>query len=169
MVKPIVMYGDPRLTQSSEIAETSDADIGSLVRDLVDTSESAKGAGLAAVQIGVMKRVAVIKGPKNRGYLALINPEVVWASSERAVSVEGCLSIPKFRFQIIRPRKVKVRFQDMNRTPKTIEFSGDQAICVQHEIDHLNGILFIQRTSPNDKTLINRLLGEKGFAPFFVD
>ena len=149
-IRPLVLLPDPRLRLVSEpVAEVTD-EVRALAEDMLDTMYDAPGVGLAAVQIGVPKRIVTIdtsKSETERKPLVLINPEVVWASEEKRVYEEGCLSIPEYYEEVERPDRVRVRYRDLDGNMVEQEADGLFATCVQHEIDHLNGVLFIDHLS----------------------
>jgi peptide deformylase len=150
-VKPIITLPDEKfLRQLSEPIKTVDADARGLFDDMLETMYHAPGIGIAAIQIGVPRRAVVIdlsKEGEEKKPLFLANPEIVWSSEERADYEEGCLSIPEFYEMVERPREVKVRYLDRLGEPHEVQASGLLATCLQHEIDHLNGILFIDYIS----------------------
>jgi len=149
-IRPILTAPDPRLQAVSTDVETVDAEIRKLVDDMADSMYAAEGIGLAAVQIGVAKRVIVIdldqkEGKKNpRAY---INPKILWASEEVAVFEEGCLSVPEIWDDVERPARIKAEYLDRDGNKQTLEADGLLATCLQHEMDHLNGVLFIDHLS----------------------
>ena len=148
--RPILTAPDPRLQAVSTDVETVDADIRKLVDDMADSMDAADGIGLAAVQIGVPKRVIVIdldqkEGSKNPR--AFINPKILWASEELAVFEEGCLSVPEIWDDVERPARIKAEYLDLNGKKVEIEADGMLATCLQHEMDHLEGVLFIDHFS----------------------
>lgn len=150
-IRPLVILPDPRLRQMSEPAGPVTPEIKELAADMLDTMYDAPGIGLAAVQIGVMKRVIVLdvsKGddePKNP--MVFLDPEVIWMSEDTNVYQEGCLSIPEYYEEVERPKRVKVRYRDLEGETREIEADGLLATCLQHEIDHTNGVLFIDHLS----------------------
>jgi len=145
---PILRYPDPRLHKVAKPVERIDARIRQLVRDMADTMYDAPGVGLAATQVDVHERVIVIDVSENANDLrVLINPEILWASDERKVYEEGCLSVPDIRDQVERPDRVKVQALDLDGKLHTFEADGLLAVCVQHEIDHLNGKVFVEYLS----------------------
>lgn len=149
-IRPIVLLPDPRLRLVSEPVKTIDAEIQTLLDDMLETMYDANGIGLAAIQIGVPKRVVVIDLAKKEEEPApqfFINPEVVWTSEEVSTYEEGCLSIPDYYNEVERPANVRVRYLDRNGKEQEIEAEGILATCLQHEIDHLNGALFIDYIS----------------------
>ena len=154
-VLPIVEIPDPRLRLVSEPVAAVDDTVRTLVSDMIETMYHAHGIGLAAIQCGVAKRVLVIdlqeqedeEGKPVRSPHAYINPEIVAVSDEEAVYNEGCLSIPEQYAEVTRPARCTVRWLDEQGTTHEEELSGLLATCMQHEIDHLNGVLFIDHIS----------------------
>lgn len=147
---PIVIIPDKRLRQVSEVVTTVDAEVRRLLDDMLETMYDAPGIGLAAVQVGVMKRVVTIdlsKEDEPREPLFLVNPEIVWSSEETSTYDEGCLSIPEYYETVERPAKVGVRYLDRHGETRDLAAEGLLATCLQHEIDHLNGVLFIDHIS----------------------
>jgi peptide deformylase len=145
----IEQLGSPVLREPArEVAEV-DEDVHELVRAMFATMYDAEGQGLAAPQVGVSRRIAIVDVPPRRGHsYVLINPRVVTASAERARGVEGCLSIPGVSGVVERPAAVVVEALDANRAPLRLEAEGELARCLQHEIDHLDGLLYVDRLSP---------------------
>jgi peptide deformylase len=149
-LREIIKLPDPRLRLVSKPVATITDDIRTLVADMFETMYAAPGIGLAAIQVGVPQRVVTLdlaKKDEPKQPLAVINPELVWSSEERATYEEGCLSIPEFYEEVERPAQVKVRFTDLDGQTREVEANGLLATCLQHEIDHLNGILFIDHIS----------------------
>jgi len=148
--RTILTLPDPRLRLVSKPVGKVDAEIRKLVEDMFETMYGAPGIGLAAVQIGVPKRVVttdLAKKDEPKNPKVYINPELLWASEERAAYEEGCLSIPEYYEEVERPAHVKVRYTDLDGNEQEIEANGLLATCLQHEIDHLNGVLFIDHIS----------------------
>lgn len=149
-VRPIITLPDTRLRLVSEpIAEVDDA-VRGLMDDMLETMYDAPGIGLAAIQIADPKRVIVVdlaKGEEARAPLCLANPEIVWSSPDTLSQEEGCLSIPEVYEEVERPARIRVRFLDRNGAACELEADGLLARCLQHEIDHANGVLFIDRLS----------------------
>ncbi len=148
-VRPIIILPDPKLRLVSTPVATPGS-LGKLIDDMFDTMYDAPGIGLAAVQIGDPQRIVTIdvaRQDEPKQPLALINPEVLWTSDEKSVYEEGCLSIPDYFEEVERPTKVRVRFQDRDGATCEIEADGLLATCLQHEIDHLEGKLFIDHIS----------------------
>lgn len=154
-IRPLVIIPDSRLRLVSEPIVRVNAKTRALVEDMFETMYDAPGIGLAAIQIGVPERVVTIDvGSRTEGDeegekrpIALINPEIVAASEELSVYQEGCLSIPEYYEDVERPARVKVRYMDIDGEIREIDADGLLATCVQHEIDHLNGVLFIDHIS----------------------
>jgi peptide deformylase len=149
-IRPILTAPDPRLKAVSTDVETVDSAIRALIDDMSDSMYAAEGIGLAAVQIGVPQRVLVIdldqkEGKKNP--IAYINPKIVWASDEMAVFEEGCLSVPEIWDDVERPARIKCEYLDRDGNKQLLEADGLLATCLQHEMDHLNGVLFIDHLS----------------------
>jgi len=149
-LRDILILPDKRLRKVSEPVKKIDVGIRKLIEDMLETMYDAPGIGLAAIQVGTAKRVVTMdlakkEEPKNPQ--VFVNPEIVWMSQEKATYEEGCLSIPEYYGDVERPAQVKVKFLDLGGTPREIEANGLFATCLQHEIDHLNGILFIDHLS----------------------
>lgn len=149
MIYPIVKFPDPILQQPAEPVTVFDAELRKLVDDMFTSMYDAQGIGLAAPQIGISKRLTVIdlsfqKKPEDK--IVLINPEVIEIKGKQ-VEEEGCLSLPEIRDRVVRAAEVKVRAQDAEGKPIEVEGSELLARAIQHEIDHLDGILFIFRLS----------------------
>ena len=159
MVHPIIKYGQTVLeTKGATVTEFDTPELNKLLDDMFDSMYAAKGVGLAAPQIGISKRIAVIdvtvgEDPSQR--LVLINPEIVGKEGAQT-SEEGCLSVPGFREQVVRAHKVTVRAQDAKG--ETFEMTGEDLLAraLQHETDHLNGMLYISHVSPLKRDLIRR-------------
>ncbi|WP_018044793.1 peptide deformylase [Methylobacterium sp. 88A] len=149
-IRPLVILPDARLRQVSTPVGTIDDEIRTLAADMLETMYDAPGVGLAAIQVGVTKRVVTIDTSKDenaRQPQIFIDPEIVWASEEKRVYDEGCLSIPEYYGEVERPDRVRVRFRDLSGESREIEADGLLATCIQHEIDHLDGVLFIDHLS----------------------
>ena len=149
-IRPIIALPDKRLRLVSEPVARVDEDVRKLVADMFETMYEAPGVGLAAIQVGVPKRVVTIdatRGEEEKQPIALINPEIVWSSEEKIAHEEGCLSIPEYLDEVERPERVKVRFLDLEGRTHELEADGLLARVVQHEIDHINGVLFIDHLS----------------------
>ncbi|MBP1806711.1 peptide deformylase [Rubellimicrobium aerolatum] len=158
-IRPIVLHPDPRLKAVAKPIVAIDDALRRLAQDMLETMYDAPGIGLAAPQVGQMIRLIVMDCAKDRETprpLALVNPEVVWRSEEEIPHEEGCLSIPEHFAEVTRPAEVKVTWTDLDGTPRQERFTGLWAVCVQHEIDHLNGKLFIDYLGPIKRGVITR-------------
>ncbi|MEL7125176.1 MAG: peptide deformylase [Pseudomonadota bacterium] len=160
MKRPILLHPDPRLKKvSAPVADLTD-ELRTLADDMLSTMYDAPGVGLAAPQVGVMSRLIVLDCVKEEGEaprpMAMFNPEIVAASDEMNTYEEGCLSIPEQFADVTRPKMVQVRWIDRDGTEQTQEMDGLWATCVQHEIDHLDGKLFIDYLGPMKRQLITR-------------
>jgi peptide deformylase len=149
-IRPLIFLPDPQLRRVSEPVEKIDADIKRLIADMFATMYDAPGIGLAAIQVGVPKRVVTMdlsRKEDEREPRVFINPEIIESSDEMNVYEEGCLSIPEIHEDVERPARVRARYLDENGKPHEIDADGLLATCLQHEIDHLNGALFIDHIS----------------------
>jgi peptide deformylase len=156
-VRDILILPDKRLRQKSEPVKTVDKSLRALIGDMFETMYAAPGIGLAAIQIGVARRVVTLdlaKKDEPRQPLVFINPEVTWSSDEKATYEEGCLSIPEYYEEVTRPKAVKVKFLDLDLKPQEMEAEGLLATCLQHEIDHINGVLFIDHISKLKRDMV---------------
>jgi peptide deformylase len=146
---PILTYPDPRLHTVAKPVQAVDARIRGLVTDMLETMYDANGIGLAATQVDVHERLIVIDVSEERNEpMVLINPEIVWASDEKQVGDEGCLSVPGIYDGVERSRAVRVRALDGDGQSREIEAEGILAVCIQHEMDHLMGKVFVEYLSP---------------------
>ena len=144
----ILRYPDPRLHRVARPVWRVDDETRQLVRDMAETMYAAPGIGLAATQVDVPKQVIVIDASEPRNQLlVLINPEIVWRSEAQKESEEGCLSVPGIYETVVRPEKVRVRALDAEGRAFELEAEGLLAVCIQHEIDHLRGKVFVQYLS----------------------
>jgi len=149
-IHEIIKLPDKRLRLVSEPVKQIDAGIRKLVGDMFETMYKAPGIGLAAIQLGVAKRVITMdlsKKEDDHEPQVFINPEILWQSEERAKFEEGCLSIPDYYEEVERPAAVKVKYLDLAGKKREIDAKGLLATCLQHEIDHINGVLFIDHLS----------------------
>src|SRR5215471_19787167 len=149
-LREIIILPDKRLRQVSRPVAEIDADIRGLIGDMFDTMYEAPGIGLAAVQVGVPSRIVVMDLSKRENEAepkVFINPEITWSSDEKSLYEEGCLSIPDIHEDVERPARVKVKYLDLDGKPHEEDAEGLFATCIQHEIDHLNGVLFIDHIS----------------------
>ena len=146
---PILRYPDPRLHKVAQPVSAVDARIRTLIDDMFETMYDAKGIGLAATQVDVHERLIVMDVSEQRNQrLVLINPELVWASDERVLGEEGCLSVPGIYDGVERAERVRVRALDETGQAREIEADGLLAVCIQHEMDHLRGKVFVEYLSP---------------------
>jgi peptide deformylase len=146
---PILTYPDPRLHTVAKPVQAVDARIRGLVADLLETMYDADGIGLAATQVDVHERLVVIDTSEDRNQpIVLINPEIVWASEEMQVGDEGCLSVPGIYDGVERSKAVRVRALDADGHSREISAEGVLAVCIQHEMDHLLGKVFVEYLSP---------------------
>ena len=149
-IRPLVILPDPLLRVVSDVVSRADGATKALIEDMFETMYDAPGVGLAAVQVGVTQRIVTMDASRKddeKEPLALINPEILWSSDALSEYEEGCLSIPDYHEVVIRPAKVGVRFLDLDGKSFEREMEGLAATVVQHEIDHLNGKLFIDHLS----------------------
>ncbi|WP_332692251.1 peptide deformylase [Bosea sp. (in: a-proteobacteria)] len=154
-IRPLVILPDSQLRLVSAPVATITPEIRKLADDMLETMYDAPGIGLAAIQIGEPVRLVTLDVSKKseedeetpRAPMVFVNPEVTWSSEETNVYEEGCLSIPEYYEEVERPARVKVRYMDLDGATKEIEADGILATCLQHEIDHLNGVLFIDYLS----------------------
>ena len=149
-LREIITLPDKRLRQKSEPVKAVDAEVRALVDDMFETMYKAPGVGLAAIQVGVAKRIVTVDTAKKdepKNPQVFINAEVVWSSEEKNSYEEGCLSIPEYYEEVERPSAVNVRFMDLDGKTQEVEANGLLATVLQHEIDHTNGILFIDHIS----------------------
>ena len=159
MIRPILIHPDPRLKKLCDPVTDITEDLRRLASDMLDTMYDAPGIGLAAPQVGVTRRLIVMdcmKAPDAPRPLILFNPEVTWTSEELSTYEEGCLSIPEHYAEVSRPHKATVRWMDQHGQPRQETFEGLWATCVQHEIDHLNGKLFIDHLGLMKRQMITR-------------
>ena len=166
---PIVEVPDPRLRQISSPVQTVDDDLRALIRDMFETMYAAPGIGLAAIQVGVPKRVLVIdlQEPKEEGGepvkdpRVFINPEIVTSSDQDVPYTEGCLSIPDQYADVDRPDRIRARWLDENGDAHEEDIDGLLAVCLQHEMDHLEGILFIDHLSRLKREMVLKKLAKQ--------
>ena len=149
-IRPVVTLPDAKLRLVSRPVDAVDNEVRATLDDMIETMYDAPGIGLAAVQIGDLRRLVVVdiaKEDSPKTPLFLVNPEIVWSSEERSIYEEGCLSIPDYYEEVERPERVRVRFLDRDGKPQEIEADGILATVIQHEIDHLDGVLFVDHIS----------------------
>ena len=149
-IRPILVLPDARLRAVADPVDKVDDSVKKLAKDMLDTMYAAPGIGLAATQVGEMKRVVVMdlaKEGEPPAPMVLINPEILKFSEETVVTEEGCLSIPDLYYEVERPAEVSVRYTDLDGNTVTRDASDKLAICIQHELDHLDGVLYIDYLS----------------------
>lgn len=165
-ILPIIETPDPRLRTISTPVDAVDDDLRRLMDDMVETMYAAPGIGLAAIQVGVPKRVLVIdlqeeedaEGKPIRNPRFFVNPEVTWESDEGSVYNEGCLSVPEMYAEVERPDRIRLSWLDYDGKPHEQEIDGLLSTCVQHEMDHLEGILFIDHLSKLKRDMLLKKL-----------
>lgn len=156
-VRDILIIPDKRLRLKSEPVKAVDKTLRALIDDMFETMYAAPGIGLAAIQIGAARRVVTMdlaKKDEPKQPQVFINPEVTWVSDEKATYEEGCLSIPEYYEEVERPKSVRVKYLDLDLKPQEIEADGLLATCLQHEIDHTNGVLFIDHISKLKRNMV---------------
>lgn len=154
---PIIWAPDPILKTKCSLVKSIDSAVLRLLNDMLDTMYSAPGIGLAAPQIGIKQRIIVVDcASKNEppAPYRMINPELVSSSEEKVINEEGCLSLPGHYADIERPSEATVRYIDENENQQTMDVNGLLSVCIQHEIDHLNGVLFIDHLSSLKRNMI---------------
>ncbi|MDI9408704.1 MAG: peptide deformylase [Candidatus Pacebacteria bacterium] len=160
-ILPILIFPEPRLRGRAKPVIDFNPSLDELVATLLKTMYAAPGIGLAATQVGIMQRVAVVDLGEESGMdkpLILINPEITWRSTETSSYEEGCLSLPDFYEPVSRPQAIKLRNQTSKGESRTLNAEGLLATCIQHEMDHLDGVLFIDYLTPLKRNMIERKL-----------
>jgi peptide deformylase len=163
-VRDILILPDKRLRLESEPVAKIDAAVRKLVEDMFDTMYEAPGIGLAAIQIGEPRRIVTMdlaKKDEPKQPQVFINPELIGTSGDKNIHEEGCLSIPEYYEEVARPAAVKVRYLDLEGKQREIDADGLLATCIQHEIDHLNGVLILERGSRDQRKEAMRTLREQ--------
>jgi peptide deformylase len=157
----IIVAPDPRLKKKAEVVTSVDAATAKLMDDMLETMYEAPGVGLAAPQVGVLKRI-IVCDPHREGEprrpIKLLNPEIVWSSEEKKPHEEGCLSLPDEFENVTRPAQIRVKYMDEFNQPQEIEADGLLAVIIQHELDHLEGVLFVDHISTVKRSMILRRL-----------
>ena len=164
MIRKILIEPNKILRQKSKSVEKVDREVQQLMNDMLDSMYAAPGIGLAAIQIGIPKRVIVMdisKDNKNKNPMYFVNPEIIWKGTDKLIYEEGCLSLPGQFAEIDRPDKCHIKYLDYYGQGKEIEAYGMFATCIQHEMDHLEGILFIDHLSKLKKTMIVKKLSKQ--------
>lgn len=162
MTRELVLYGEDILKEKSLDVKKVDDEIINIIDDMFETMYKSNGVGLAAVQVGLLKRIIVISVPDIDDEnspdfeLALINPEIIWHCEDTDTLEEGCLSFPEIREEVIRYSKIKVKYMDINGEDKILEAANYIARVLQHEIDHTNGIVFIDRLESYQKRRLKK-------------
>lgn len=176
-ILPIVIAPDPLLKMKSEPVRTITPEILALLDDMLETMYASNGIGLSAVQVGVLKRIIVVdvewespryrtegeerrtdEAPKPGKPMKMINPEIIQESPEESTYTEGCLSFPGQYSEVVRPKGIRVKYLDEAGTPHELTADGLLAICIQHEIDHMNGVVFVDHISSLKRDMILRKL-----------
>ncbi|MGH6660636.1 MAG: peptide deformylase [Rhodospirillales bacterium] len=160
-VLDIIVAPDPRLKITAKPVKKVDASVRKLMDDLLETMHSARGIGLAAPQVGDKRRVIVVDvanedEPPNP--IRMANPELLWTSDEERIHEEGCLSLPEQYAEVVRPDRIRVRYLDYRSKIRELETDGVLATCIQHEMDHLDGVLFVDHVSALKRRMILRKL-----------
>ena len=161
MLRKILTEPDPILRKKCEPLEKVDTETKKLMDDMLETMYAAPGIGLAAIQVGILKRLVVIdisKGEEEKKPVFLINPQIIHRSKKTSIYEEGCLSLPGQFAEIVRPAECTLKYIDYNGKEKELKADGLLATCVQHEVDHLDGILFIDYLSKLKKDMIIKKL-----------
>lgn len=143
----IIKYPDPILRHRTKTIGDFDADLKKLTDDMAKTMYAHDGIGLAAPQVNILKKIIVIGHKDGQSYTAYINPEITFVSRDKTTTDEGCLSLPGIYGLVTRPKKIRIKYQDLDGKTQKAKIKGMEAIVIQHEIDHLNGILFIDKTA----------------------
>ena len=170
-IRPIFETPDPVLRQISRPVETFDPELKTLIADMFETMYAAPGIGLAAVQVGVPIRLLVIdlqepedpddpKSPVVKDPRVFINPEILWHSDHEVPYTEGCLSVPEQYAEVMRPDRIRARWRDSDGNNYEEEIDGLLAVCLQHEMDHLNGVLFIDHLSRLKRDMVLKKLAK---------
>jgi peptide deformylase len=167
-IRPIYETPDPVLRQISKPVETFDGELKTLIADMFETMYEAPGIGLAAVQVGVPIRLLVIDlqepeeegGDPVRDPRVFVNPEILWTSDHDIPYTEGCLSVPEQYAEVMRPDRIRARWQDSDGRTYEEELDGLLAVCLQHEMDHLNGVLFIDHLSRLKRDMVLKKLAK---------
>jgi len=165
-IRTILTEPNEILRQKSKSVEKVNKEIKELMDDMLETMYEAPGIGLAAIQIGIPKRVIVMdisrdKDNEIKNPMYFVNPEIIWKTEENSIYEEGCLSVPNQFAEINRPKNCHVKYLDYNGEPQLLKAEGLLATCIQHEIDHLEGILFIDYLSKLKKSMIMKKLLKK--------
>ena len=158
---PVIIAPDPRLKVKCTPVDGVDDVIRNLMDDLLESMHAANGIGLSAPQVGIHRRVIVVEVPAEEGErqaVFMANPEIVRTSDENAANDEGCLSLPDHYAEVTRPAGITVRYLDRDNAPRELDADGLLAVCIQHEMDHLDGVLFVDHLSMLKRSIILRKL-----------
>lgn len=159
--RDIIIAPDPRLKKVCATVDVVDPDIATLMSDMLETMYAAPGVGLAAPQVGVAKRIIVVdaaRGDDPPNPYQIVNPEIVWSSDQSKTHEEGCLSLPTYYEDVVRPDRIRVKYVDETNTEQELEAGGLLSVVIQHEMDHLNGVLFVDHVSGLKRNMILRKL-----------
>jgi peptide deformylase len=160
-LRQIIVAPDPVLKAKAKPVDRVDDELRQMMDDMLDTMYDAPGIGLAAPQIGISKRVIVVdiaQENEPKAALRMVNPELVWVSDEDATYEEGCLSVPEHYADVVRPAEIRVRYLDQDGKQQELQANGLLATVIQHEMDHLDGVLFIDHLSSLKRNMILRKL-----------
>ena len=158
----VLCYPDPRLNKVAKPVEQVDARIKKIVADMADTMYEAPGVGLAATQVDIHERIVVIDVSEEQNQLMVfINPEIIWSSPEKKSWREGCLSVPEFYDEVERPAQVRVKALDVDGKEFELDADGLLAVCLQHELDHLQGKVFVEYLSILKRTRVSQKLKKR--------
>ena len=160
-IRPVITAPDPRLKMVCKPVDKVDESVRNLMQDMLDSMYAANGIGLAAPQVGDSRRVIVVDVTRERGErrrYCLANPEIVWTSDEQFTYEEGCLSLPEHYADVTRPARARIRYLDEENQRREMEVEGLLSVCIHHEMDHLDGILFVDHVSSLKRNMIMRKL-----------
>ncbi|MBS3910155.1 MAG: peptide deformylase [Actinobacteria bacterium] len=162
-ILPIRVYPDPVLKEKTHVVDSIDDDLRKLIKNMIDTMRAAPGIGLAANQIGVLKRVVVVDVDDDEDAMVLINPEITWYSEEQEENEEGCLSVYPDKISVNVSRSLRVRVKAVNEHGEDVEFEAEGLLAraLQHEMDHINGKVIIDRASDEERKSALRALTEE--------
>ena len=159
--RDIIIAPDPRLKKVCSAVDSVDDELATLMSDMLETMYAAPGLGLAAPQVGIAKRIIVVDATRGEGPpqpYKIANPEIIWSSEETKENEEGCLSLPTYYENVTRPDRIKVRYLDETDTEQELEADGLLSVAIQHETDHLEGVLFVDHISSLKRNMILRKL-----------
>jgi peptide deformylase len=160
----IKIYGEEVLRKKTKYVKAFDDKLKKLVNDMFDMMYESNGIGLAAPQVGILRKLIVVDTMEPGEKMALVNPKILEMSEEKAVMKEGCLSIPDVEGEVIRSETIKVKANDLDGNDLELDATGLLARVIQHEIDHLNGVLFVDHLNDTDKASVSRKLQELAVA-----